>query len=59
MLLLYFIIINKRQTLIKKEYYIVNKLITKALISINILKLKRIIINFNINLIIIKFYRDI
>ncbi len=43
-------------TFIKRELYIINNLLAKALIEVNILKPKGIIINLKRNLIIIYFY---
>ncbi len=47
---------NNSTTFIKRELYIVNNLLIKALIKVNILKSKGIIINLNRNLIIIYSY---
>ena len=43
-------------TLIYREIYIINNLLIKVLIDINIIKFKDIILNINKNLIIIDLY---
>ena len=45
--------------LIKREFHIVENFTIKALIDINIIKLKRIILNMRKNIIIIDFYQNI
>ena len=57
--LLIYIPSNKSTTFIKSKLYIVNNLLVKALIRVNILKSKGIIINLNRNLIIIHSYLNL
>ena len=45
--------------MIEREFYIVNNLATKALIDINIIKLERIVLDIEKDIIIIESYRDI
>ena len=47
---------NNKITLIYREIYIINNLFVKALININIIKSKEIILNIIKNLATIKFY---
>jgi len=54
--LLIYIPSNNSTTFIKRELYIVNNLLVKALIRVNILKPKGIIIDLDRNLIIIRSY---
>jgi len=54
--LLIYIPSNNSTTFIKRELYIVNNLLVKALIRVNIFKPKGVIINLNRNLIAIRFY---
>ena len=44
---------------IKREFYIVDDLVIKALIDINIMKLKNIILDIEKNVIIIDLYKNI
>ena len=50
---------NDKVTLIRREIYIINNLSIKALIRINIIKSKNIILDIFKNLTIIKLYKDL
>ena len=53
-ILIYILNNNNKVILIRYKIYIINNLFAKALIDINIIKSKRIILNINKNFIIIK-----
>ena len=53
-------LLNKNDiALIEREFHVVNNLIIKALINIDIIKFERIILDIERNIIMIKSYRDI
>ena len=50
---------NKKVALIRRKIYIIDNLFVKALININIIKFKAIILDISKNLAIIKFYNSL